>query len=169
MHAMARHRADRRKDLVGFLVGEVHYAIDIHRVREIIRPLSFVTLPHAPETVIGVADHRGEVVPVLDLRRRFGLTSLVTQRSKWIVIRLGTRSVAFAVDLVTAVFGADLSQRRVVPRIGATAPVLGISAVYAHEGSLVFVLDVEKVSEPATVIDVQAAKELMAVAEGVES
>ncbi len=168
MHVLARHRGDRRKDLVGFLVGEVHYAIDIHRVREIIRPLSFVTLPHAPETIIGVADHRGEVVPVLDLRRRFGLSSLVTHRSKWIVIRLGLRSVALAVDMVTAVFGADLAQRRAVPRLGPGDPILGISAVYAHEGSLVFVLDVEKVSEPAAIVDIRAAKELMAELEGAE-
>ncbi|HJL32604.1 MAG TPA: chemotaxis protein CheW, partial [Polyangiaceae bacterium LLY-WYZ-15_(1-7)] len=68
-----RQRSDRSKNLVGFQVGDVRYAVDILRVREIINPLPLVELPHAPPSVLGVADHRGEVVPVLDLRRRFGL------------------------------------------------------------------------------------------------
>ena len=49
-------------------MGDVRYAVEIHRVREIVNPLPIVTLPHAPAEVVGVADHRGDVLPVVDLR-----------------------------------------------------------------------------------------------------
>ena len=68
-----RQRHDPSKNLVGFIVGDVHYAVSIHRVREIANPLQLVALPKAPRAVTGVADYRGEVVPVIDLRVRFGL------------------------------------------------------------------------------------------------
>ena len=70
---MPRHRHDPSKNLVGFLVGDVMYAVRIEAVREIVNPLEVVALPRAPEAVRGVADYRGVVVPVIDLRERFAL------------------------------------------------------------------------------------------------
>ena len=52
-------------------VGGISYALNILSVREIIRPLPMQSLPHAADTVIGVFDHRGDVVPIVDLRVRF--------------------------------------------------------------------------------------------------
>ena len=72
-----RQRHDPSKNLVGFIVGDVHYAVSIHRVREIANPLTLVALPKAPSSVTGVADYRGEVVPVIDMRVRFGLDACV--------------------------------------------------------------------------------------------
>ena len=51
----AARRGDRTKNLVGFQVGDVRYALEILRVREIINPLPTVALPHAPKVVLGVA------------------------------------------------------------------------------------------------------------------
>ena len=79
---ISQRRADRTKNLVGFLVGDVRYAVDILRVREIINPLGVVPLPHAPPVVVGVSDHRGQVVPVIDLRKRFGLPSAEATRAR---------------------------------------------------------------------------------------
>ena len=56
---MPRYRHDPSKDLVGFLVGDVMYAVRIDVVREIVNPLAVIDLPRAPETVKGVADYRG--------------------------------------------------------------------------------------------------------------
>ena len=68
-----RPRHDAERSLVGFSVGDVAYAIEISHVREIVAPLSLTVLPHMPPAVVGVANHRGEVVPVVDLRQRFGV------------------------------------------------------------------------------------------------
>ena len=155
-----RQRSDRSKNLVGFQVGDVRYAVDILRVREIITPLPLVELPHAPPSVLGVADHRGEVVPVLDLRRRFGLPATApTRRTKWIVVELEDRSAGLVVDSVTDVFGAGPTEQRGVPKLGTGDEARGIAAVYATGGGLTFVIDVDRVAAPAEAIDVPTALE----------
>jgi purine-binding chemotaxis protein CheW len=87
---MPRYRHDPSKNLVGFVVGDVEYAVAIGRVKEIANPLRLVALPHAPRSVVGVADYRGEVVAVVDLRARFGLPPAeVTRKTKWLVVDVG--------------------------------------------------------------------------------
>jgi len=89
---MPRQRHDPTKNLVGFMVGDVAYAVRIENVREIVNPLDVVQLPRAPDAVRGVASFRGEVVPVIDLRVRFALpTSGPDRKSKWIVLDLTAR------------------------------------------------------------------------------
>ncbi|MFW5876939.1 MAG: chemotaxis protein CheW [Myxococcota bacterium] len=155
MDTLGRLSTNRSKNLVGFLVGDVNYAVDIFRVREIINPLPVVTLPHASPVVLGVADHRGDVVPVIDLRRRFELPAQASgRRAKWIVVGASGRPVGLAVDAVTEVFGGDPAEQRSVPSLGAGDQARGIADVYLHEGSLVFVIDVDRVAAPAEEIDV---------------
>lgn len=162
MPSLARRRADRSKNLVGFTIADVSYAIDILRVREILNPLPIVPLPHAPAAVLGVADHRGEVVPILEVRRRFGLPSAApTRRTKWIVVELGDRLVGLVVDSVTDVFGAGERDQRSVPEIGVGDAARGIAAVYRHAGKLVFVLDVDRIAAAAEVLDMTALQALV--------
>lgn len=152
---MPRQRHDPSKNLVGFMVGEVSYAVRIELVREIVNPLMVVELPHAPPSVRGVADYRDEIVPVVDLRERFGLEELPrTRRNKWIVVdvaRIGNapqtvstsgRFVALVVDRVTEVFGTGKQEIKPAPPLGAGDHVRGIDGVTNHGDRLVFVLDV---------------------------
>jgi purine-binding chemotaxis protein CheW len=144
-----RYRHDPSKTLVGFSVGEVQYAVPIGRVKEIANPISIVPLPHAPPAIVGVADYRGEVVPVVDLRIRFGLPpSGVTRRTKWIVVLVAGRLVALVVDSVTEVFGTAETGLRPPPHV-AGDDIRGIEGVTTHEGQLVFVLGTEPVAPPA--------------------
>src|SRR5262245_6879256 len=150
-----RHRPDPQKSLVGFVVGDVHYAIDIGRVREIVNPLELTKLPHTPAEVAGVADHRGEVVPVIDLRTRFGLPPAAAVRStKWILVETGERAVGLVVDSVTEVFGTGGVELRPTPEVGGRKDVRGILGVTTHDESLTFVLDTARFVE---VIDSLAA------------
>jgi len=149
-----RRRGDRDKNLVGFTVGDVQYAVEVARVREILRPLPVVTLPHAPPAIVGVADHRSEVVPILDVRRRFGLPEAArTRRTKWILVMLASRSVGLVVDAVSEVFGVGEADRRPVPAVGTGDAARGIQAVYAHRGELIFVLDVDRIGAAAELVD----------------
>ncbi len=155
-------RGDRTKNLVGFQVGDVQYAVEILRVREIINPLPMVQLPKSPKTIIGVADHRGEVVPILDLRTRFGIERMGnTRRTKWVIVGVNGRSVGLVVDAVTDVFGTLPEAQRAVPQLGTGDEARGISAVYMHDKQLVFVIDVERVAAPAEEIDVAMAAHML--------
>lgn len=150
-----RRIAGLGKNLVGFLVGDVQYAVEIGRVREIIRPLPLLSLPHAPPAVVGVADHRGQVIPVLEVRRRFGLPPANdAKRAKWILVDLRGRTVGLAVDTVTGVLAASEADQRGIPELGMGDSARGIAAVYGHASGLVFVLDVDRVAAAAELVDV---------------
>lgn len=137
-----RSRPDPQKSLVGFVVGDVSYAVEIAHVREIVNPLELTALPHTPPEVAGVADHRGEVVPVIDLRARFGLPHVAPSRStKWILLNAGERVVGIVVDRVTDVFGTGGVDLSPTPEVGGRKDVRGIVGVARRGDGLTFVLD----------------------------
>lgn len=148
-------RADPQKSLVGFVVGDVFYAIDISVVREIVNPLPVTPLPHTPPEVAGVADHRGEVVPVINLRVRFGLAPIAPTRStKWILVDGGSNPIGLVVDAVTEVFGTG-GDLRSTPEVGGYKQARGITGVTSHNGALTFVLDTDKFVEVLRALEEQ--------------
>lgn len=85
------------------LAGEA-YGLDIGTVREIIRMQSVTSVPDAPDFVEGVINLRGRVIPVVDLRRRFGLAvSEPTAESRIVVVDIGGDDIGVIVDAVTEV------------------------------------------------------------------
>jgi purine-binding chemotaxis protein CheW len=142
---VTKGRADPQKSLVGFTVGDVLYAVPIAAVREIVNPLALTALPHSPPSVAGVANHRGSVIPVVDLRARFGLPAAPDpRRLKWILVEVESRLVGLVVDGVTEVFGTGGSELGAPPSLGSGDDVRGIIGVARHAELLVFVLDVDR-------------------------
>ena len=140
----SRIRTDPERSLVGFHVGEGYYAVEVPSVREIISPTGVVAVPHASPIVLGVTDHRGRVVPVVDLRRRFGLVPQApTRRSKWILVEARGPWLGLAVDDVTEVFGVTSAHERQAPKLGPNEVASGFARVYAYEKQLVMVLDLD--------------------------
>ena len=163
---MSRARFGKRsiiaRNLVAFEVGGVAYAVDIQRVREILRPMPVVALPHLPPGVIGVVDHRGIVVPIVDLRERFSATPAGQPREvRWIIVTRGARMLGLVVDRVTAVLGADDTEAREAPAIAAGQRDRGIKAACAIGGRLVFVLDVDSVASVADEVALPASPEAL--------
>lgn len=140
-----QQRPDPQKSLVGFVVGDVAYAVPISAVREIVNPVPLTELPHAPPGVAGVADHRGEIVPILDLRVRFGLSPLPDpRRAKWILIDVEGRGIGLMVDRVTDVFGTGGAEIKAAPALGGGEDTRGIAGVTSRDGELTFVLEVSR-------------------------
>lgn len=132
---------------VGLEVGGVAYALQIQHVREIIRPLPMQVLPHASQSVIGVIDHRGDVVPILDLRVRFGTpTGTNLTHTRWVIATWRERLFGLVVDRVTEVFSLNEADARPVPDLGTGSEQRGITAAYSYAGRLVFTLDIERVT-----------------------
>lgn len=162
MQRPARHKEDPSKNYVGCVVGDLRYAIPIPAVREIVNALALLELPNAPPAVLGVADYRDEVVPVVSLRSRFSLPAVpTTRRTKWIVVETEGRLVALVVDAVTEVFRS--ATVRDAPSLGAGDDTRGIEGVAEKGGELVFVLDVSRLASliapisPASVALLQGA------------
>jgi purine-binding chemotaxis protein CheW len=141
----SKQRPDPKKSLVGFMVGDVAYAVPITAVREIVNPAQLTELPHAPPAVMGVTDHRDAVVPIVDLRVRFGLDRLPDpRRAKWILVDVEGRTVGLAVDRVTEVFGTGGAGLKEPPALGGGEDARGIIGVTHHDDRLTFVLDVSR-------------------------
>lgn len=95
---------DAERQLVVFdLAGEI-YGVNIETVREIIRMQAVTYVPDAPDFVEGVINLRGRVIPVIDLRRRFGLTvTEETSDSRVLVVDSEGEDLGVIVDAVTEV------------------------------------------------------------------
>lgn len=142
MRSSPRAHATNETSLVVFTVGTVHYAVRIEDVREIVAPLDLTTLPHMPEGIAGVCDHRDEVVPVIDLRAVFGLPrSDRPKRIKWVIVDAGSRAIGLIADEVSGVVHVDSGGFRSPPDLGG-AKTRAISSVTNHEDTLLFVMDV---------------------------
>lgn len=90
--------------LATFRVGTSLYAIDILRIKEIVRPVKVTEVPNAPSFIEGVIDLRGEVIPVIDLRKRFSVAEIVDGRTTRMVVSLAfRRHFALVVDEVLEV------------------------------------------------------------------
>lgn len=140
--------------LVAFYVGDVRYGIDIMRIAEIINPGELVRVPAMPGHIIGMVDHRGAVMPVLDLRLKFGLERAeVNKRTKWILIKVGGRDFGLQVDCVTSVLKLSQSQLRQKPSVEDEKDAAWIVDVFAADDGLVFQLDLDTLTRGASARD----------------
>ncbi len=88
--------------LVGFIVGEEEFAIPILNIQEIIKPIEYTRVPGVPEYVMGVFNLRGNVIPLIDLRRKFSLPpSEQTPETRYIVMKHEDNIVGFIIDKLT--------------------------------------------------------------------
>lgn len=86
--------------LVTFYLGGEEYALGITRVREIIGANPTTRLPHSPHHVLGLINLRGEVIPVFDMRRWFGLESAAVPAKSTIIAEWHDERFGFTVDSV---------------------------------------------------------------------
>lgn len=140
----SRERGDANLSLVRFLIGETQYAFEVAMVREVVNRAEVTVLPHLPFAVEGVADHRGTVVPIIDLRMHFGTQGVpsksVRRPEKWILVDSPFGLVGFLVDRVLDVLGTDQSLAP-APSVGGPAQKRGIRGVINVKEGLLFVLD----------------------------
>ncbi len=96
--------AGAEMQLVVFELGDESYGVDISRVQDINRMQEITEIPHAPESVVGVINLRGRVIPVIDLRKRFGLPeALHTKDTRIVVVHLDGNLIGVIVDAVSQV------------------------------------------------------------------
>lgn len=142
---MSRVRRQSVGDDRGFVacsVGPATYAVGIEHVQEIVLPAHLSPLPEAPEGFIGAIDHRGEIVPVLDLGLRLGFGQTSHAKRKWILLRIGGRLLGVVVAQVFEVFRVEERAIRPAPALGQSA-VRTASQVVAFDTEIAYVLDTE--------------------------
>jgi purine-binding chemotaxis protein CheW len=134
--------ASPERSLVGFRVGTVTYAIPTAAVRAIKLPTSITELPRLPPGVVGVHEHRGRIVPILDLRVCFGTpTAKSGERPKWIIVESGQGLVGLIVDHVSGVFAIGSQGLGPVPPLGERPETCQLLGVVTYNRALAFVMD----------------------------
>ena len=109
-------------EFITFTLGAEEYGVDIMKVREIKGWVETTTIPHAPPYVRGVINLRGIIVPIFDLRARFGMgLTEPTRMHVVIIVVAGGRTIGLLVDAVSDIISVEPDSIRPVPEMGSTA------------------------------------------------
>jgi len=131
--------------LATFRVGSAFYAIDILRIKEIIRPIKVTTVPNSPPSIEGVINLRGVVIPVIDLRKRFAVATIVDGRLTRIVICRGFRRLfALVVDEVVEVRSYVREELQPAPKFFQGQETDIFLGVAQRADDLLMILDLER-------------------------
>jgi purine-binding chemotaxis protein CheW len=130
-------------------LGNEEYGVDILAVREIRGWTPVTRIPQAPSYVLGVLNLRGAIVPVLDLRLRFGLTrEAYTATTVCVIVMVAGRQFGVVVDAVSDVVEVTPSGIRPVPDMGTTVDTEYLKGLTSVGERMVLLLDVDRLLQP---------------------
>ncbi|MCF8009843.1 MAG: chemotaxis protein CheW [Clostridiales bacterium] len=132
------------EQVVVFTLEEQHYAIPIASVLEIIRPENINSIPGTPVFLEGIIEIRGEIMPVMDLRKRFELSSTPYNNStRIIMVDTGENPVGMVVDAVVEVMKIPPDSKRPAPHvISSNIKNNYINSIALVEGKMIILLEV---------------------------
>ena len=146
----AKSRAVPGKYLT-FMLGREYYGVGVLKIREIIRLVDITPVPQMPDYIKGVINLRGKIIPVVDLRLKFGLASTeTTERTCIVVVQVVTNSggatqMGLVVDAVEEVVNLGAADIEATPDFGArlhTGYILGMAKIKNNVKTL---LDIDEV------------------------
>lgn len=147
--AMANAKAQAAQDpllrWVSFRLDNETYGINVMQVQEVLRMTDIAPVPGAPDYVIGIINLRGNVVTVIDTRRRFGLAPTEPDDStRIVIIETEKLIVGILVDSVAEVMNLRASDIESAPNVGNEESSKYIQGVYSRDGDILILVDVNK-------------------------
>jgi purine-binding chemotaxis protein CheW len=136
---------EKELQIVGFRIGNETYGVRIGSVREIVRVPEITSVPSAPELVEGVINLRGKIIPVMDLRKRFG--SAATQpdkKNRILVVELDNKLVGLIVSSASEVLKIPPSEIESPGSVFAEGESNYVTGVGKLKGRLIILLDIAR-------------------------
>ena len=134
------------RQYVSFVLDDEEYGIEIMKVQEIIRFVQLTRVPHSSEFVEGVLNLRGRVIPVVDLRKRFGLTEHERDRStRIVVVEVSGRTIGMIVDGVSEVIHIEASEIEPTPPLCSKVDAEFIHGMGKVDDRLMILLDIDRI------------------------
>ena len=134
------------EQLVVFELASEHYGVNIAAVESIVKLQSITAVPQAPKFMEGITNLRGSVLPVIDLRKRFGLPPVAaTKNSRIVVVAMEGLKVGMIVDAVSEVLRIPQEAIEPPPPMVATVDTAFITNIAKVNGQLIILLDLAKV------------------------
>lgn len=144
--AVVKNKSNSEQQLVVFHLAGETYGIDISSVHEIIRMQTVTEVPRTPDFVEGVINLRGRIVPVIDLRKRFGMRlDEVTANSRIIVVEVNGVTVGMTVDAVSEVLRLPEANIEPPPNMFSGVDVSYLKGVGKWQQRLIILLNLDKV------------------------
>ena len=140
------HNSSSSVDLAGFYVGKALCGMDILKVQEINKLMDMTKVQQAPEYVMGILNLRGQIITIIDLGKKIGLSpTRLSNQTRNIIVGLGDEYIGLLVDGISDVVCADWN--KVEPPPANLGGIQGkfFQGVYKTEDSLIGILDVEEV------------------------
>lgn len=138
--------SEAEEQLIIFSVGDEEYGLDVLRVQEIIRHVAPTKIPHTPDFVEGVINFRGDVIPAICLRKRFGLPARTDNEfSVIIVIEMNGKIIGLTVDQVSDILNIPGEQIQVTPELSARPETQYLKAMGKLGNRLIMILDLDKI------------------------
>lgn len=136
----------RTVELATFYVGDALCGMDILKVQEINKLMEMTKVPQAPDYVTGILNLRGQIVTVIDLGNRLGLTSIdLNDSSRNIIVNSASEYIGLLVSRISDVVAADMDKVEKPPaNIGGVQGTY-FKGVFKTEDRLIGILDVDKV------------------------
>jgi purine-binding chemotaxis protein CheW len=159
MDQAVKAMADREGKYLTFsLVGE-EYGIEIRKVKEIIGMMAITMVPRTPQYFKGVINLRGKVIPVVDLRLKFGMEEIeYTDRTCIIVVELHANiMMGMVVDSVSEVLNVKAADIEETPSFGAAMNTNYILGMAKAENGIKILLDIDKVMSDQEIVILQNA------------
>ena len=133
-----------------FTLADEEYGIGILKIKEIIGMMPITSVPQTPIFVKGVINLRGKVIPVIDLRLRFGMDSIdYTDRTCIIVVEIagetGDIMIGIVVDTVSEVLNIKEKEMEESPRFGSRLDMDYILGIAKMEGGVKILLDIDRI------------------------
>jgi purine-binding chemotaxis protein CheW len=138
------------KDLqiVGFRVGNETFGVPIQSVHEIVRMMEITNVPDAPIYIEGVINLRGKIIPVIDLRKRFGEREIkASKKNRILVAEVGSKMVGLVVDAASEVLKLPPSDVDPPPNVFEDGDLNYVTGVGKLNGRLVILVELSKIMQ----------------------
>ena len=149
---------ERAGKYLTFSLGGEEYGLEILKVREIIGMMDITAVPRTPNFVKGVINLRGKVIPVVDLRLKFGMPAVEhTAQTCIIVVRVGEVEMGIVVDQVSEVMNIVAEEIEDTPSFGVDVNTEFILGMGKANGKVTILLDISKVLAGSELAEVSQA------------
>jgi purine-binding chemotaxis protein CheW len=163
--AAESHAMEKDLQVVGFRIGNETFGVRIASVREIVRVPEITAVPSAPDTVEGVINLRGKIIPVMDLRKRFGHVDIQTdKKNRILVVELNNKLVGLIVNAASEVLKIPPSEIEAPGSVFAEGESSYVTGVGKLKGRLIILLDVSKLLHTQEVKKLEEAADLVGTA-----
>jgi purine-binding chemotaxis protein CheW len=137
---------DKDLQVVGFRIGRETFGLPISSVREIVRVPEITSVPNAPDYIEGVINLRGRIIPVVDLRKRFGEpVAEPSKKNRIVVVEMEQRAIGLIVNSASEVLRIPPSEIEAPSNVFQEGELNYITGVGKLNGRLVILLDLNRV------------------------